>query len=124
MDFFISIIAVFILFVPPHLTEAKHYVGFPTVKVHKRVYHPVRGDMISLDCHFTYAGRVWWKRVKNGQEEPVDTDRTSGEFTESLTIQNVEQQDDGEYRCYGSNDISTTNGTITVLSGCKCDDIA
>ncbi|XP_063400008.1 inactive tyrosine-protein kinase 7-like [Mytilus trossulus] len=98
--------------------ESKVVIGrAPSVRVYKRVHNPVIGDPVTLDCVFTYADKFCWKRVKNGQEEPVDTARTSGESTQSLTIQSVEQQDDGEYRCYGSNDISTANSAITVLSG-------
>ncbi|XP_052077938.1 receptor-type tyrosine-protein phosphatase T-like isoform X2 [Mytilus californianus] len=89
----------------------------PSVSVPKRNYQTVRGSPIKLDCYFDNADKVWWKRVKNGQEQPVDTARTSGELTKSLIIQNVEKQDDGEYRCYGSNDIEKASGTITISSG-------
>lgn len=93
------------------------------MRVKASVYSPVRGDTIILVCYFHNADKVWWKRIKNGQEESVDTPRTSGDLTQSLTIHNVEQQDDGEYRCYGSNDISTTSSSINVVSGCKCGEI-
>ncbi|XP_063397974.1 receptor-type tyrosine-protein phosphatase alpha-like isoform X2 [Mytilus trossulus] len=89
----------------------------PTVRVKASVYSPVRGETIILVCNFNNADKIWWKRIENGQEKPVDTTRTSGESTQSLTVHNVEQQDDGEYRCYGSNDISSTSGIINLVSG-------
>lgn len=77
--------------------------------------------MIKLDCKFSNADKLWWKRVNEGQESPS---KISGESTNSLTIQSVQKQDDGEYRCYGSNNFDRKYGTITISSWCKYDQIS
>ncbi|VDI17862.1 Hypothetical predicted protein [Mytilus galloprovincialis] len=89
----------------------------PTVSATTKEYYPIRGGAVTLICNINNENQIWWKRFNGHKELDIDSKKSSGETTCSLTIQNIQAEDDGDYRCYGGNEFGRNVDTITISSG-------
>ena len=93
-------------------------------------YTVTYGNDITLDCIITSIPElqnVSWKMETNGILYDIDTTNTfkyQGSTVENpaLTIIDTHFGDEGNYYCYGENDVDSGNSSVTVLTvfGGKC----
>ena len=73
------------------------------------------GESVTLECSATGhpPPQITWTR---GDRSPVPTDpRVSITPSGGLYIQNVEQEDSGEYACFASNTVDSIHATAFII---------
>ena len=81
------------------------------------------GGTITLECTVSATPThtsVQWRRIQNGLESPINTasSKYSGAVVNSpsLSINNADLNDNGEYVCTATNIVGTGRSSTTVLT--------
>lgn len=100
------------------------------ISIPESSYTITYGSSITLDCIITSIPElqnVSWKMETNGIFSDIDITNTlkyqgSTILNPALTILDTHFEDQGNYYCYGENDVDCENSSFTVLTvfGGKC----
>ncbi|CAC5393170.1 HMCN [Mytilus coruscus] len=96
--------------------------NIPVVNVEKSTYSVNYGESVTLVCTVTAAPQhttVFWKKVQGGQEVAIDmnTAKYIGSTVNqpSLTIANIDMNDETFYICFASNSVGTGQSSQTYV---------
>ncbi|XP_052103257.1 hemicentin-1-like [Mytilus californianus] len=99
--------------------------NLPTVTVTLSNYNTNIGGTVILGCTVDAtpaATNVYWQRIINNQQQSIDTTSSNSRYSgstvssPSLVITNAQSLDEGNYICYATNSIGTSNSQQTYLN--------
>lgn len=102
----------------------------PIVQVKNKIYEPVFGDKVTLDCDIIsdpLLSNVYWIKEENGKQIIINQ-RSIGYQSltpgyPSLTITYATIYDNGNYTCLGTNEVGTSRSEqifLHVIGGKYC----
>jgi hypothetical protein len=106
-------------------------VDVPSVVLNRNNYIVGYGDRVTIGCTVSSNPAhtsVYWQRIRNGVTQTITLSSNikysgSSVTTPSLTILNVDDNDEGDYICYATNSVGTgqsSRGTLEVTGSKFC----